>query len=159
MGVEIVIMAAMAENRVIGWRQTIPWHVQGEQRRFRETTWGHPLIMGRKTFASIGRPLPGRRNIILSRDPFFRAVGCEVAAGLSPALSLCLEAERVFVIGGEQVFVQALPLADTVILSRIPLVVQGDAFFPLLGPEFVLAESEPVTSPAPYTIEVYRRRA
>ena len=159
MGVEIVIMAAMAENRVIGWRQTIPWHVQGEQRRFRETTWGYPLIMGRKTFASIGRPLPGRRNIILSRDPVFRAVGCEVAAGLAPALALCLEAERVFVIGGEQVFVQALPLADTVILSRIPLVVQGDAFFPLLDPEFVLAKSEPITAPAPYTIEVYRRRA
>ncbi|MDA8159376.1 MAG: dihydrofolate reductase [Desulfobacteraceae bacterium] len=159
MGVEIVIMAAMAENRVIGWRQTIPWHVQGEQRRFRETTWGHPLIMGRRTFESIGRPLPGRRNIVLSRDPDYRAPGCEVAAGLAPALSRCLEAERVFVIGGEQVFVQALPLADTVILSRIPLAAPGDAFFPVLGPEFVLAKSEPVTSPAPYTIEVYRRRA
>ncbi len=159
MHAEIIIMAAMAENRVIGWRQTIPWHVPVEQRRFREITWGHPLIMGRKTFESIGRPLPGRRNIVLSREPGYLAPGCEVEGGLSQALALCAKAVKVFVIGGEQVFVQAMPVANTVILSRIPVTVPGDAFFPMLDLAFVLAESERILFPAPYTIEVYRRRA
>jgi len=156
---EVVIIAAMSTNRVIGINQTIPWHIPGEQQRFKETTWGSPLIMGRKTFESIGRPLPGRRNIVISRNGDFKAEGCETAPDLDKALVLCANAEKVFVLGGEQIFIEALPLADTIILTTIPRQVEGDTFFPGFEPHFIKVSRETIVAPEPYFVEVYRKRS
>lgn len=156
---EIVIIAAMAMNRVIGRGQNMPWHIPGEQQRFKKTTWGHPLIMGRKTYESIGRPLPGRRNIVISRNKHYLATGCETASTLAAALDLCADTEKVFVIGGEQVFTQALPRTDTIILTTILREVKGDAFFPVFEQHFDKVSRELVTEATdPYMIEVYRRK-
>jgi len=155
---EIVIIAAMAMNRVIGRGQNMPWHIPGEQQRFKKTTWGHPLIMGRKTYESIGRPLPGRRNIVISRNKQYLATGCETALTLTAALDLCADTEKVFVIGGEQVFTQALPRTDTIILTTILREVEGDTFFPVFEQHFDKVSRELVTEADPYMIEVYRRK-
>jgi len=155
---EVVIIAAMSANRVIGKDQAIPWHIAGEHQHFKETTWGYPLIMGRKTFESIGRPLPGRRNIVVSRNLDFKALGCEMALDLDTALALCADAERVFVIGGEQIFIQALPLADTIILTTIAREVKGDTFFPVFEHNFSKISRKAIVEPEPYVVEVYCRK-
>jgi len=156
--VEIILIAAMSANRVLGSRQTIPWHVPGEQQRFKQTTWGYPLIMGRKTFDSIGHPLPGRRNIVLSRQADFRVAGCETVPTLEAALALCAGAEKVFVIGGEQLFTLALPLADTIILTTIAREVAGDTFFPEFESYFIKESEERVGGAEPYAVAVFRRQ-
>ena len=149
----------MAANRVIGKEQAMPWHLPEEQLHFKETTWGAPVIVGRKTFESIGRPLPGRRNIVISRNEKFAAQGCEHALNLEAALALCADAKQVFVVGGEQIFTQALPLTDTIILSTLSRKVEGDAFFPVFEQDFDrLDRKEIVAGPEPYVIEVYRRK-
>lgn len=155
---EVVLIAAMSANRVIGKNQAIPWHIPGEHQRFKKTTWGYPLIMGRKTFESIGRALPGRRNIVISRNADFTAQGCETALDLNAALGMCSDAARVFVIGGEQVFIQALPLTDTIILTTIPRQVDGDTFFPEFETNFSQVSREEIMAPEPYVVEIYRRR-
>ena len=101
---DILLIAAMAANRVIGRNGETPWHIPEELRFFKETTMGHPLIMGRKTFTSLPGPLPGRMNIILSRDPSFAPPGTVTAASLKEGLDLCRGRTMVFVIGGAQVF-------------------------------------------------------
>ena len=156
--VEIIIIAAMAVNRVIGREQAIPWNIPEEQQHFKEVTWGHPLIMGRKTFAAIGRPLPGRRNIVVTRNPAFAATGCETAPNLGSALTLCADSAKVFVIGGEQLFVQALPRTETIILTTIPREVAGDTFLPPFEQEFSLISSRSISGPEPYRIDIYRRK-
>ena len=156
---EVIVIAAMAMNRVIGHRQTIPWHIPAELRYFRTVTWGHPLIMGRRTFDSIGRPLPGRRNIVVSRNSSLVLPGCEMAASLEAALARCSGSDRVFVIGGEQLFRQAIPMADTIMLSTIARQVEGDTYFPLFGEEFEQISLESFAEPEPYQIEIYRRTA
>lgn len=149
----------MAANRVIGRDQAMPWNLPGELLHFKETTWGAPVIMGRKTFESIGRPLPGRRNIVISRDTRFTAQGCELAASLEAALALCAGAKQAFVVGGEQIFAQALALADTIILTTLSREVEGDAFFPVFERDFdCIATKEMVSGPEPYAIKVYRRK-
>lgn len=155
---ELIIIAAMAANRVIGRQQTIPWHIPGELSHFKERTWGHPLIMGRKTFGSIGQPLPGRRNIVVSRNPRYQAPGCELAHGLDAAMDLCRNSDQVFVIGGEELYTQALPLADTIILTTLGREVEGDAYFPAFEQAFDRVNRETVTEPEIYCIDVYRRK-
>jgi dihydrofolate reductase len=157
--VEIIVIAAMAANRVIGRSNTIPWRLPGEQQRFRAVTWGHPLVMGRRTHESIGRPLPGRRNIVISRNPGYRATGCEVVHSLEQAYILCRGAELVFNIGGEQLYRQGLNHADTLLLTVLKDAWAGDAFFPEFSPEqFTLVHREEVGAPVPYSILTYRRR-
>jgi dihydrofolate reductase len=157
--VEIIVIAAMAANRVIGRNNTIPWRLPGEQQRFRAVTWGHPLIMGRRTHESIGRPLPGRRNIVISRNPGYRATGCEVVHSLEQAYTLCRGEELVFNIGGEQLYRQGLNHADTLLLTVLKDGWDGDAFFPEFSPEqFTLVHREEVTTPVPYSILTYRLR-
>ena len=155
---EVIIIAAMAANRVIGRQQTIPWHIRGELTHFKERTWGYPVVMGRKTFESIGQPLLGRRNIVISRNRNFMAPGCEVAQGLVAGLNLCRGSEKAFVIGGEQLFTEALPMADTIILTTLSREVEGDVFFPDFGQAFVLVSREIIAEPEPYTIDVYRSK-
>lgn len=156
---ELILIAAMAANRVIGSNNRIPWHLPGEQQRFREVTWGHSLIMGRWTHESIGRSLPGRRNIVVSRNPEYRAPGCEVVHSLEQAYSLCQGEERVFNIGGAQLYRQGLERADTLLLTVLKQARDGDVFFPEFSPAlFTLVRQEEVPGPLPYAILTYRRR-
>jgi dihydrofolate reductase len=155
------LIAAMAMNRVIGDRGRIPWHIAREQQLFKQLTLGHPVIMGRGTYQSIGHPLEGRLNIVVSRNPDYRVPGCLVAPSLAAALQLCAPGvEEVFVLGGTELFEEALPRADRVYLSLLHRVVEGDTYFPELPVgQFrqVLAREYP--EPEPFTFFLYEREA
>ncbi len=156
---EIILIAAMASNRVIGRDNTIPWDIPGEQARFKEVTMGHPLIMGRKTWQSIGRPLPGRRNIVVTRNTDFKAAGCEVVHSLEQGIAACRGEKKVFIIGGEQLYQLGLEQADTLILTLLDREVDGDAFFPeFFCPPFKLVQTEKINHPVPYSIQTYQRK-
>lgn len=124
----IILIAAVARNGIIGRDGTMPWKVPGEQKFFKDTTMGHPMIMGRTTFESMG-VLPGRRSIVLTRDPSFTAEGVEVAHSLDEALFLTQD-DDVFVVGGAQIYQLTMPIADRMILSRVPFDADGDTSFP-----------------------------
>jgi dihydrofolate reductase len=157
-GVRISLILAMAENRVIGRGGTIPWKVPGEQKLFRRITMGHTLIMGRKTHEDIGRPLVGRLNIVISRQPGFQPAGCLKADSLENALALCPVGENeVFIIGGGELFRQSMPLADRVYLTVIALTVEGDTFFPEMPEGFTIVSRERGAGPPPYVLYVYER--
>lgn len=130
-GKRVVMVAAVARNGVIGDGPDIPWRLPGEQRLFKGLTWGHTLVMGRTTFESIGRPLPGRTTIVLTRSPDWTAEGVLVARDLEEALALAdgLDGE-VMVAGGGQVYAVALPVADEQVISEVDLEPAGDAFYP-----------------------------
>ena len=131
---KISLLVAVAENRVIGRDGGLPWHLSADLKRFKKLTLGHAVIMGRKTFESIGRPLPRRRSIVLSRDPSYAPEGAEVAGSLDEALALAAgedeDEDEVFVIGGGSVFAAALPKADRLYLTRVHAEVSGDVLFP-----------------------------
>ena len=130
---QLTLIVAYARGRVIGLNNTIPWHIVGEQAHFKRVTLGHPIVMGRKTWESLPRrPLPGRDNIVITRNPHYSAEGAQVAHSLEAALALCTQAPEVYVIGGAQLYAQALPQATRIIATEIDLDVQGDAWFPAL---------------------------
>ena len=131
----VVLIVAMALNRVIGKDGALPWRLSADLKRFRALTMGHPIIMGRKTFDSIGRALPGRRNIVISRNAQLAIDGVETATSLQSALEMTASAEQVFVIGGEQIYRAALPLADRIELTLIEQDFDGDAWFPEIAPD------------------------
>lgn len=127
----ISLIAAVARNGVIGTDNALPWRLPEDLRRFKALTLGHPVIMGRKTWESIGRPLPGRRNIIVTRNDSFAAEGCETAGSVEAAIAACAgTTDEVFVIGGAQIYAQALPLAQRLHLTEIQADFPGDAHFP-----------------------------
>lgn len=128
-GKKITIIAAMARNRAIGLDGDMPWHLPGELRHFKETTMGKPIVMGRKTWSSIGRPLPGRQNIIVTRNSSFQAPGCEVVASLDEAIQIAGGGE-VMIIGGGQLYDQALAFSDRMILTRVDCEPEADTWFP-----------------------------
>jgi dihydrofolate reductase len=135
--VKISIVAALARGGVIGRDNSIPWQIPEDARHFRALTMGHPVVMGRRTWDSLPdpyRPLPGRRNIVLSRDPSWRAEGAERVSSLGEALELVDGAPRVFVIGGAAVYAAALPLADDLLLTEIDADIDGDTVFPAFDP-------------------------
>src|SRR5258706_16065606 len=104
----------MAKNRVIGANNALPWHLSADLRRFKALTMGHHIIMGRKTWESIGRPLPGRTSVVVTRDPAYAAAGATVVDSLAGAMALAREDAEVFVIGGGEMYHEALPLADRI---------------------------------------------
>ncbi len=125
------LIAAIAANGVIGSDNAMPWHLSEDLKRFRALTLGHAVVMGRRTFESIGRPLPGRRNIVITRNPGWRAPGCDAVASLDEALDLCGgDAGEVFVIGGAQIYAEALPRAQRLYLTEIHRDFPGDTRFP-----------------------------
>lgn len=124
----VTLIAARARNGVIGRDNAMPWKIPGELAHFKRVTMGHPIIMGRKTWESIGRPLPGRRNIVVTRDRAFEAAGAEVVHSIEDALARCTGASEAFVIGGAQVYAAALPLADRLLITEIDRDFEGDAF-------------------------------
>ncbi len=126
----ISLIAALAENRVIGRGGALPWRVEQDLQRFKKITWGHSLIMGRRSFQSIGSPLPGRRNLVLSRQSLPPYEGIELLPSLEAALSLLSESQEVFIIGGASLYQEALSRAQRLCLSLIHANPQGDRFFP-----------------------------
>jgi dihydrofolate reductase len=126
----VTLIAAVARNGVIGRHGTIPWRIPGDLPRFKQITMGHPVIMGRRTWESLGRPLPGRRNLVISRSEGFAPAGAEVYASLSAALSACAGAQEVFVIGGTEAYREALDVAGRLMLTELDADFEGDAYFP-----------------------------
>jgi dihydrofolate reductase len=130
----ISLVAAMAKNRVIGYSGRMPWHLPAELAHFKKITFGKPILMGRRTFLSIGKPLPGRRNLVLSRKENLQIPGCEVYSSLEASLEASLkalnESGELMVIGGAELFEQTLPLANRLYLTFIDCDLPGDTFFP-----------------------------
>lgn len=130
----ISVIAALAKNRVIGIENRLPWRLPEDLAHFKALTLGHPILMGRKTFESLGRPLPGRTNVVITRNPDYRPEGCLVAASIPAAIALCGEADEVFFIGGAELYAQAIPLADRLYLTEVDIEAVGDARFPDYDP-------------------------
>ena len=128
----VSIIVAAATNHVIGLRGELPWHLPEDLKRFRQLTTGKPIVVGRLTHESIGRPLPERRNIVISRQPEYSAAGCEVVRSPTAALDAAAGVEEVMVIGGGRIYKQLLPLTDRIYLTRVHANPEGDAFFPAL---------------------------
>lgn len=123
----------MASNRVIGLNNQMPWHLSADLKRFKQITMGHPIIMGRLTFEAIGKPLPGRTNIIVSRNSSYQQKGCIVVDSIEAAINhACRLSDEVFVVGGATLYEAVLPFADTLYLTQINQNFAGDTFFPLL---------------------------
>ncbi|MBX3102442.1 MAG: dihydrofolate reductase [Bacteroidetes bacterium] len=144
----LALIVAVADNGVIGHQGRMPWHLPADLRYFKSVTQGHPVLMGRKTHESIGRPLPGRRNVVITRNPQWSAEGVETAGSLPTALALVKEAPEAFLIGGGELYAQALTagLVQRIYLTRVHMKPEGDTYFPLhhlreLG--FRLQESTP----------------
>ncbi len=155
----VALIVAMALNRVIGREGAIPWHIPGEQKRFKEITLGHCVIMGRKTHESIGGPLPQRTNVVITRQASYSAPGCKVSASLEAALQTCPSGEsEAFICGGGWLYREALPLAGRIYLTVLPRVVEGDTYFPEIpAAEFTLREARTVVGPQPYHFFIYER--
>jgi dihydrofolate reductase len=130
----------MTPDRVIGRAGTLPWHLPEDLAFFKRTTTGHPIVMGRKTFESIGRPLPRRRNIVLTRDPAWSAPGVEVIHDPGKLLQLPNLEERIFIIGGAEIYNAFLPLTDELLVSHVFAPHEGDTFFPQFEHEFPHSE-------------------
>lgn len=129
-GPRVYLVAALAANGVIGKGGQLPWRLPEDMRHFKELTLGHPVIMGRKTWESLGKPLPGRENLVVSRTAAYEAPGASVCASLDAALALCAGEPVAFVIGGSELYAAALPLADGLVLTEIHRDFTGDARFP-----------------------------
>lgn len=144
---QIIFVVAMGLNRVIGRDNVMPWHVRSDLKRFKALTWGKPMIMGRKTFESIGQVLPGRESIVVTKAPDYEAPGAHVVHSLeaaletAKALAVGLNAEEIAVIGGGEIFRQMLDQADRVHVTEIHASPEGDAFFPELDPARWVEES------------------
>lgn len=128
----VSLIVAVAANGVIGRDNRLPWRLPADLKRFKTLTMGHPIIMGRKTHESLGRPLPGRTNIVVTTQPNYEAPGCQVAHSLEQALAFCQSDDEVFVIGGASLYQQALERADKIYLTEIHQEFEGDVRFPQL---------------------------
>lgn len=161
----VTMVVAASTNNVIGRRGKLPWRLPEDLRRFRLLTMGKPVVMGRKTYDSIGHPLPGRRNIVVSRRDGLTIEGCDVASSPAAALA-CAVGERtvdeVMIIGGERIYRDFLPHADRIHMTRVRAKIEGDAFFPELDPgEWQCVWSESHTAmedqPLAFTFEILER--
>ena len=159
------LIAAVASNRAIGKGQQLLWHLPDDMRHFRETTRGKPVIMGRKTWESLPatfRPLPGRRNLVVSRNRAYQAPGAMLTDSLDEALRACADAAEIFVIGGAELYRQALPLATRLYLTEVAASAEGDAFFPEFAPddweEVSRSPGRNESGPA-FAFVVYQRRS
>lgn len=155
------LIIAYAKNRTIGRDNTLPWKLPGDLAHFKRTTLGCPIIMGRKTWDSLGRPLPGRKNIVITRDASRASDGAYFVTSLSDALDLVRDADQVFVIGGAQIYQQALSLADGVIATEVQAEIEGDAFFAPLDPSQWMERArapQPAENGLAYDLVEYQRR-
>ncbi len=127
---QISIISAMAQNRVIGIENRLPWNLKEDLQHFKRLTLGHNIIMGRKTFESIGKPLPGRHSIIVTRNPDYHVAGCTTVTSLQAAIDACAGKDEAFIIGGAELYAQALAYAQHIYLTEIKENFAGDAHFP-----------------------------
>ncbi len=157
----VSVIVAVAENGVIGDKNSLLWHISEDLRNFKRITSGHPVVMGRKTFESLGRPLPNRKNVVITRQDI-EIEGCEVVHSLEEALAMFSADEEVFIIGGAQIYREAMPIADRFYLTRVHHSYEGDTSFP----EWKESEWQKVDSERfergekygyPFTFEVYSR--
>ncbi len=139
---KISLIVAKSKNNVIGKNNQLPWHLPADLKHFKTITMGKPIVMGRKTFDSIGKPLPGRRNIIISRDKNFYAHGCDVFHSIDDALYAVKNEKEVMIIGGENLFLQLLDRAQCIYMTIIDAEFEGDAFFPELNNAWKLISEE-----------------
>jgi dihydrofolate reductase len=161
---KVSLVAAVARGGVIGRDGVLPWHLPEDMARFRELTTGHAVVMGRKTWDSLPnrfRPLPGRRNVVVTRSPEWSAEGAERAGSLEEALRLLEHEERVFVIGGAEVYATALQYAEELLVTEVDLEIAGDTYFPEWDrAEFEDVSREPLVSAdgTPFAFVTYERR-
>ena len=157
------ILVAMASNRTIGINNTLPWRCPEDLKHFKALTMGHHMIMGRKTFGSIGKPLPGRTTVVVTRNRELKIEGCIIAHSLDEAIAACAGDEEIFIVGGGELYAQALPLADTLYITEIRQDVAGDAHFPKFDKmewQEVAREKRSQETPQPleYHFVTYQRR-
>ena len=152
---KVSMIVAVSANNVIGADGGLPWRLSEDLRRFKEITMGKPMIMGRQTFESIGKALPGRRSIILSRQTAYKQAGCDVVNTPEAALELVADAEEVMIIGGGEVYEQFLPMTDRIYLTRVHTKVEGDTFFPEINEDewrIVSSRPLPASDERPFSI-------
>lgn len=159
----ITLIVAASENNAIGINNQMPWHLPNDFKYFKRSTIEHSVLMGRKTFEAIGKALPDRRNIVITRNANFQGEDIDVANSIQEALLYCRDEREVFIIGGANIYLQALPLANKVLLTRVHTTIQADAFFPeLSSEEWELISAEPHQADDKhafnYTFEVYTRK-
>jgi dihydrofolate reductase len=159
----ITLIVAVADNGVIGRDNALPWHLPDDLKRFKRLTWGKPVVMGRKTFESIGKPLPGRHNIIVTRDANYRRAEVTVVHGIDEAVAAANGAAEIMIIGGAELFRLFLPRATRVHLTRVHAEVAGDVVWPTLDDSWRVVESEPHAADerhaSPMTFEVWEKRS
>ncbi|MGN0003120.1 MAG: dihydrofolate reductase [Sphingobacterium composti] len=159
---KITLIVAAAENNAIGKNNQMLWHLPNDFKYFKKNTLEHSVVMGRKTFESIGKPLPERRNIILTRDMNYSHEEVDVANSVQDVLNYCRDEREIFIIGGAEIYKQTLPLADKILLTRVHTTIDGDAYFPeLLDHEWKLISAEKHEKDEKhafdYKFEVYER--
>jgi dihydrofolate reductase len=159
----ISLIVAMAKNRTIGVNNTLPWRCPEDLKHFKALTMGHHMIMGRKTFDSIGKPLPGRTTVVVTRNFDMKIDGCTIAHSLPEALSACAGDEEIFIVGGADIYRQAVAVADTLYITEIQQDVTGDAHFPELDKAEWLetareARSQETPQPLDFHFVTYRRK-
>ena len=157
------IIVAMAKNRTIGVNNTLPWHIPQDLKHFKALTMGHHMIMGRKTFESIGKPLPGRTTVVVTRNRELKIDGCIMSRSLQEAITACENDEEIFIVGGAEIFEQALPLTDTMYVTEIQQEVEGDVHFPVFDKKLwreVSREhhSQEIPQPLEYHFVTYQRK-
>ena len=159
----VSVIVAVARNGMIGKANQLIWHISEDLKRFKAITTGHPVVMGRRTFESLGRPLPNRTNVVITRQRDYSAEGCAVAGSLDEAVALFPPSEEVFVIGGGEIYAQAMPRADRFYLTVVEHDYEGDTLFPAWNPdEWELVSEERHERGEkfeyPFTFKDYRRR-
>lgn len=155
----ISLIVAASRNGVIGANNKLPWHLPADLKRFKQLTLNHPILMGRKTFESIGKPLPGRTNIVITRQKGFQCCGTTVVHSLEEALLICENERESFVIGGAEIFKHALPFADRIYLTRIEKDFEGDIKLLEIDPEVwkEVSREEFLNDPLPHSFITYSR--
>jgi dihydrofolate reductase len=155
------LIVAHADNRVIGHNNQLPWHLPEDLKRFKQLTMGHHIIMGRKTYESLGRLLPGRTTVVVTRDQTYQVEGAKVVHSIPEALAACAGDDEPFLIGGAELYLQGLPHVTRLYLTRVFAQVQGDAFFPPLEMsewELVSEQAKLSEKGLQYSDMVYQRR-
>ena len=156
----ISLIVAASRNGVIGANNRLPWHLPADLKRFKQLTMGHPILMGRKTFESIGTPLPGRTNLVITRQKDYQCCGATAAHSLEEALLICDRESEIFVIGGAEIFRQALPFADRIYLTRIEKDFEGDTRLFEIDSKIwkEVSREESLNDPLPHAFLTYERK-
>lgn len=155
----IALIVAMDRRRIIGHAGALPWHLPADLQWFKRHTMGHTLLMGRRTFEAIGHPLPGRRTIVVSRNPDYQAPGCILATDIPAAIAAAKPAEQLFICGGGEIYRQTLDLAERIYLTELDIEVTGDTFFPEISKnEFEIIAQEQRSGPFNYRFSIFHRK-